>query len=154
MNITLSIDSEKPVQIKDSDIANIVVFLDDDTCYASFYSKLLSHPSSEVRAAIAGKTTLPFDRLMELTVDVSVEVVRQLACNTRALELFELPQFQKMINRDVSVAEYIADNLSSVSNGVREDVIKILLKHADPMVINTVEGYIKYLDEMVDDETL
>lgn len=154
MKITLTVDSRKSVEIKHSDLANVVSWLDDDVCYGFIFSKLANHAASEIRSEVARKTTVPIEVLEQLGGDVSIEVVRQVANNDRALQLLELTQFELMINRDVSVAADIAENLSMLREDVREDVIKILLKHTDPMVVKAVENYIKYLDKMVDDETL
>lgn len=154
MNITLSIDSKESVEIKHSDLANVVGWLDDDVCYGFIFSKLVKHAESAIRSEVARKTTVPIEVLEQLVSDVSIEVVRQLANNDRALQLLELAQFELMITRDVSVAADIAENLSMMREDVRDDVIKLLIKHTDPMVVKTVENYIKDLDEMVEDETL
>jgi len=141
MKITLSIDSKESIEIGHSDLASIIGWLDDDVRYALFYSRLANHPASEVRSAAAGKATLQVDALEVLANDASIEVVRQVANNERALMLFELSAIQEMIRRDVSVAADIADNLYMVRKGVREDVIQTLLQHADPMVVETAESF-------------
>ena len=141
MKITLSIDSKESIEIGHSDLASIVGWLDDEVRYALFFSKLANHPASEVRSAVAGKTTLQMDALEILVNDASIEVVRQVANNERALMLFELSAIQEMIRRDVSVAADIADNLYLVRNDVREGVIQTLLQHADPKVVETAESF-------------
>lgn len=154
MKITLTVDSNITVEIKHSDLANVVSWLDDDVCYGFIFSRLVNHAASEIRSEVARKTTVPIEVLEKLVSDVSIEVVRQVANNDRALQLLGLTQFELMINRDVSVAVDIAENLSIMREDVREDVIKILMKHADPMVVKIVENYIKDLDEIFDEETL
>lgn len=154
MSIILSIDSKESVEIKQSDLANVISWLDDDVCYAFLYSSLVGHAASEVRSEIARKTTIPVEVLEQLVSDVSIEVVRQVANNDRALQVLKLAQFEVIINRDVSVAADITENLSMIREDVREDVINILLKHTDPMVVKAVENYIKYSAEMAVDETL
>jgi hypothetical protein len=152
MKITLSIDSRESIEIGHMDLASIVNWLDDDVQHAFFYSRLAQHPASEVRSAIAGKASLPLDVLVELAGDASIEVVRQLANNQRALKLFELPLIQKIIIRDVSVADEIADNLYRVSKLVRVGVIQALLQHTDPKVAEKAENFVCDADEFDCDE--
>ena len=105
------------------------------------WTRLAQHPASEVRSAIAGKESLPLNVLVAFVDDASIEVVRQLANNRLALKLFELPLLQKMINRDVSVADDIADNLHRVSKLVRVGVIQALLQYTDPKVVEKAENF-------------
>lgn len=141
MKITLSIDSKESIEINHTDLATIIGWLDDDVRYALFLSRLVNHPASEVRSAVAGKTTLPIEALEALVNDASIEVVRQVANNDRALGLLELAQIQEMIRRDVSVAGDIADNLHMMREDVREGVIQTLLQHTDPKVAETAESF-------------
>lgn len=141
MKITLSIDAKEFIEINHTDLATVIGWLDDDARYALFLSRLVNHPASEVRSAVAGKTTLPIEALETLVNDASIEVVRQIANNERALGLFELSAIQEMIRRDVSVAADIADNLHMVREDVRESVIQALLQHTDPKVTETAESF-------------
>lgn len=141
MKITLSIDSKESIEIGHSNLAAIVGWLDDDMHHAFFFSMLVHHPASEVRRAVAGKSSLPIEVLEVLMGDACVEVVRQVANNERALELFELSTIREMIRRDVCVAADIADNLYMVRESVREDVIQTLLQHADPKVVGAAESF-------------
>lgn len=155
MNIALSMaDSNESIEIKHSDLESVVSRLDDDVCYGFIFSRLVTHAASEIRSVVARKATVPIEILEQLVSDVSIEVVRQLANNYSALQLLELSQFELMINRDVSVAAEIAENLFMMREDVRDDVIQILINHTDPMVVQTVESYLNDLIEMVDDETL
>ena len=148
MKITLSIDSKESIDIGQMILSSIVSWLDDDVKHVFFCSMLAKHPASEVRSAIAGKDFLPLDVLESFVDDASIEVVRQLANNKRVLKLFELPLLQKMINRDVIVAEDIADNLHRVSKLVRVGVIQALLQHADPKVVEIAENFACDEDEI------
>lgn len=141
MKITLSIDSKESIEINHTDLATIIGWLDDEVCYAFFLSRLVNHPASEVRSAVAGKTTLPIEALETMVNDSSIEVVRQVANNERALRLFELSAIREMIRRDVSVAGDIADNLHMVREDVREGAIQTLLQHTDPRVVETAESF-------------
>jgi hypothetical protein len=140
MKITLSVDSKESIEIGHSDLADILSWLEDNTRHAFFFARLAGHPVSEVRSAVAGKTELPIETLEQLARDASIEVVRRVANNERALRLFELPLIQEMIHRDVCVAADIADNLQVVREDVREAVIQTLLHHADPRVAEAAES--------------
>lgn len=139
MKITLSIDSKETIEIGHSDLAHIVNWLDDDTRHADFFSRLAEHPASEVRSAVAIKSFLPFEALEQLARDASIEVVRQVANNERALEMFDISLIQDMINRDVSVASEMAENLSMVREYIREELAYALSKHTDPKVVDAAE---------------
>lgn len=141
MKITLSVDAKESIEIGHSDLADILSWLDDNTRHAFFFVRLAGHPASEVRSAVADKTELPIETLELLARDASIEVVRRVANNERALRLFELPLIQEMIRRDVSVATDIAANLYMVRHDVREGVLQILLQHADPKVAETAESF-------------
>jgi len=147
MKITLSIDSKKSIAIGHSDLANIISWLDDDRRYGVFFAQLFDHPASEVRSAVAGKSFLPLDELECLSRDASIEVVRVVANNKRALKMFEAQLFLRMISRDVSVAADIADNLSRVRKSSRAAVIQSLLQHTDPKIVEAAENYVDKNDE-------
>lgn len=141
MKITLSIDSKESIEIGHSDLADILNWLEDNTRHSFFFARLAGHPASEVRSAVADKTELPIETLEQLARDASIEVVRRVANNERALRVFELPLIQEMIHRDVCVAADIANNLHVVRGDVREETIQTLLQHADPRVVETAESF-------------
>jgi len=142
MKVTLSIDSKKTIEIGHSELANIICWSDDDRRHAAFFTPLFDHPASEVRSAVAGKSCLPLDELECLSRDASIDVVRVVANNKRALKMFEAPLFLKMISRDVSVAAEIADNLNRVRKSSRQDVIQALLQHTDPKIVETTQNFV------------
>ena len=111
MKITLSIDSGNSLEISRTELDMILTCLDDNKRHAQFFAPLFDHPSSEIRSQIAAMSYLPLDELECLSRDPSIEVVRQVASNRRALKYFEAPLILKMISRDVSVAAEIADSL-------------------------------------------
>lgn len=141
MKVTLSIDSQESIEIGHSDLGFIVNCLDDNARHADFFSRLAEHPASEVRSVAAGKSCLPLDALERLAHDASIEVVRCVANNERALEMFDVSLIQEMINRDVSVAADIADNLSLVREYIREEVAYALSKHDDPKVADAAARF-------------
>jgi len=145
MKITLSIDSKEYLEIGNSDLANFAISMDDENRYASFYAQLALHPASEVRSSVADKYWMPIEAVKLLARDVSIEVVQRVANNERALQMFEAALVNEMISRDVSVAVEIADNLSMVRQGIQEELIKTLLMHADPRV---VEAAIRFEHEL------
>jgi hypothetical protein len=155
MKITLSIDSKDAsdsIEISHADLAMIVSCSKDDLRHAIFYSRLFDHPASEVRFEVAGMSNMPTDTLELMARDTSIEVVRQVANNKRALRMFKVSLLQEMINRDVSVAADIADNLSRVHEDARTDVIQVLLQHTDPKIVETAKNYEGEVDETwVDD---
>lgn len=134
MKITLSIDSKETIELSLSYSARIVSMLNDDEQYASFFSALTQHPSSEVRQQIAYKSYSPLKTLRHLAQDSSIGVVATVACNDTALASFKLSIFREMIERDVSVAINIAENLHVVNEEIRSEVMDILLQHDDPLV--------------------
>ena len=156
MKITLSIDSNieigrmcfESIEIGHMILSSIVNWLDDDVKHIFFCSKLVQHPASEVRSALAAKDFLPLKLLEAFVDDASIDVVRQLANNSSVLKAFKLPLLQKMINRDVIVAEDIADNLYRVSKLVRVGVIQALLQHTDPKVVEKAEDFACDEDEI------
>jgi HEAT repeat protein len=133
MKITLSIDSKETIELGFSDVANFAGWLEDEN-YASFFSLLAKHPSSEVRCTAAYKSFLPLKTLRKLAIDPSIEVVRVVASNKMALKNFSASLIKKMIDRDVSVAAIIADNLHSLRDDAQVDIIVTLAKHSDPKV--------------------
>lgn len=146
MKITLSIDSKEYLEIADSDLANYALCLDDENRNASFFAKLALHPASEVRSSVADKYCLPIEAIKLLARDASINVVKCVANNQRALEMLNVSLIQEMINRDVSVAVEIADNLSMVRHDMHDELIEILLKHADPQVVQSTERFERKLD--------
>lgn len=149
MKITLSIepygtfDSNETIVLGLSDSENIVYCLDDDEKYASFFSLLAEHPSSELRCVAANKGCLPLKVLKQLARDSSIEVVRTVASNESALKEFEVSLIQEMIARDVSVASIIADSLCLCDEALHWDVIQTLLRHADPSVAKAVQSFVR-----------
>lgn len=141
MKNTLSINSSKPVEIGHSDLASIIRILDDEPRYSDFFSALASHPASEVRCAVAFKSCLPVELLEKLARDESIEVVREVTCNEAALNLFDQPLLQVMIDRDVSVASDLADNLFMVSEEKLDRLIHSLMQHPDPQVAETAADF-------------
>jgi hypothetical protein len=114
MKVTVSIDSQESVEMNHSDLAGFAGWLNDEKRYAAFFARLAEHPASEVRSSIADKSVLPIQVIMKLARDPSIEVVRHVANNERAMEEFDLSMIQEMSERDVSVASEIASNLSLV----------------------------------------
>ena len=150
MKITLSIDSGKSLDIGRADLETILMCLDDNKRHALFFAPLFDHPASEIRSQIAAMSFLPLDELECLSRDPSIEVVRQVAANNRALKYFKAPLILEMINRDVSVAANIADNLNDIRESAREEVIEVLLQHTDPRVVETAQTFVDDYD-LVDD---
>lgn len=140
MKITVSIDSKESIEMNHSDLANFVNWLNDEKQYAAFFARLAEHPASEVRSAIADKSVLPIEFIEKLARDPSIDVVCHVANNEHALATFELALIQEMIDRDVSVAVDIAENLSWVRQEVTDDVIQMLMKHPDPKVVDTAKS--------------
>ncbi|MEQ1533775.1 MAG: hypothetical protein HOO97_11780 [Sideroxydans sp.] len=138
MKITLSIDSKETIELNLADAANIVGWLDDDEKYATFFSLLAEHPTSEVRCVAANKRCVPLKVLKKLARDSSIEVVRTVAANEGAMQQFKVSLIQEMIARDVSVATTIADSLCFFDEALHEDVIQMLLQHDDPKVVHSV----------------
>lgn len=134
MKITLSIDSAKSIEIGHYDLASIIRTLDDEPRHSGFFSALAFHPASKVRCAVAFKSCLPAELLEKLARDVSIEVVREVASNETALNLFDQPLLQAMIDRDVSVASDLADNLFMVCEEKLDGLIHSLMQHPDPLV--------------------
>jgi hypothetical protein len=141
MKITLSIDSKETIELNLSDAANIVSWLDDDAKYASFFSQLAEHPSSEVRCVAANKTCVPLKVLKQLARDSSIEVVRTIASNESALKKFKVSLIKEMIARDVSVAMAVADSLYFFGESLHDDVIQTLLQHNDPKVVESTANF-------------
>lgn len=141
MKITLSVDSAESVVIGHASLASIVFSLEDELCNLGFFSALVSHPASEVRSAVAGKSCLPIEMLWKLARDSSIDVVKAVASNETALNMFKQPQFQAMIDRDVSVASELANSLWMVSEDNLNGLIHSLLKHPDPLVVDTAADF-------------
>jgi hypothetical protein len=135
MRITLSVDGTESMEIGYADLSIIVSCFNDDSSHSGLFAQLYDHPASEVRTAVAIMTSMPIETLSHLAHDSSIEVVRQVANNNRALKSFDASLLQKMIKRDVSVASDIAENLSWVGENAREDIIRTLLQHSDPKVV-------------------
>lgn len=141
MKITISIDSKQTIEVGHSDLANIVNWLADEPRHSAFFSALVTHPASEVRSAVAGKLCLPVQLLEELVSDSSINVVRQVANNETALNLFDLGLLTTMIERDVNVASDLADNLYMVSEECLSTIIDYLLQHTDPQVVDAAASF-------------
>ncbi len=142
MKVTMTIDSNKSIQIGHSELANIISWSDDDRRHGVFFTPLFDHPASEVRSAVAGKSFTSQDELECLSRDASIEVVRVVANNKRALKMFDAPLILKMISRDVSVAADIAENLYRIRESVRSDVIDALLLHTDPKIAEATQIFV------------
>lgn len=144
MKITLSIDSKETITINHSEAANIVNWIVDCEQNATFFSILAKHASSEVRCMVANKSNIPLKVMEKLARDSSIEVVRILASNETALRKLKLPLFKEMINRDVSVATTIADNLYIFGIehlDIREELMLELFGHPDPNVVDIVLNF-------------
>jgi len=141
MRITLSVDGNESMEIGHSDLSFIVSCFNDDSSHAGLFSKLYEHPASEVRSAVAIMTSMPIETLVHLAHDPSIEVVRQVANNNHALQMFDSSLIKLMIARDVSVAGDIAENLAWVGKRAREDIIRDLLQHSDPKVLEAAQSY-------------
>ena len=141
MKILLTIDSKCSVEIHHSDVAGITSWLADEERNAAFFSRLSKHPASEVRASVASMNSMPLTRLRRLACDQSIEVVRQVANNDQALETFDISLIKEMIERDVSVAADIADNLSLVHEQIQDEVIDLLMSHDDPRVYEAADRF-------------
>ena len=153
MKITLSINSKKSIEIGHTDLAMIIMCLDNDKRHGKFFSRLFDHPASEVRSEVAGLSFLPLAELECLSRDTSIDVVQKVANNKRALKYFEAPLIVKMISRDVSVATAIAYNLDKIRESARDEVIEVLLDHADPTVMEIAQQFEEdsLVDDIVDD---
>ena len=143
MKIKLSIDSKETIELSLSETANFIGWMDDEAKYASFFSLLAEHPSSEVRCVAANKNCVPLKVLKQLARDSSIEVVRTVASNETALKKFKASLIQEMIARDVSVAMAVADSLYFFGEALHEDVIQTLLQHDDPKVVETTESFVR-----------
>jgi hypothetical protein len=143
MKITLSIDSKESIEIGHAELASIVDWAtEDDLRHATFFSHLRCHPVSEIRKAVAGMSFMDIETLELLARDKSIDVVRQVANNKRALKMLKTSLLQEMISRDVSIAAEIAQNLSKLLEDTRKDVIQVLLQHTDPSVVETAESFV------------
>lgn len=154
MKITLAIDSKDTIEIGHSDLSTIIGWLPDDLPHAIFFVQLATHPASEVRSAVAGMSYMDTDVLEQLARDTSIEVVRQVANNKRALRMFKNSLILEMIARDVSVAAEIADNLSKILDEMREEIIQALLQHTDPKVAETTESFVRRAEEVWKDDPI
>lgn len=134
MKITLSIDSAESIEIGYFDLVSIIRTLDDEPRHSGFFAALASHPASKVRCAVAFKSCLPVGLLEKLARDESIEVVREVASNETALNLFDQPMLQAMIDRDVGVASELADNLFMVNGENLDGLVHSLMRHPDPLV--------------------
>lgn len=141
MKITISINSKQSIEVGHSELANIVNWLADEPRHSAFFSALVSHPASEVRSAVAGKLCLPVQLLKKLASDSSINVVRQVANNETALNLFDLDLLTTMIERDVNVASDLADNLYMVCEERLDEIIHSLLQHTDPQVVDAAANF-------------
>lgn len=140
MKITLSIDSKHSMEVPDSELADFLgFFAGDNPSGTNFYSELAKHPSSRMRAEVAGKTCLPVAVLKKLAVDPSIEVVQRIARNETALQAFDAELFKAMIRRDVSVALEVVHGLDSMKPSVRKAVKAVLMEHQDPSVRKAVQ---------------
>jgi len=143
MKISLSINSEKYIDLAFDVTAAIVNQLDDNEQNIPVYSTLAEHSSSEVRSAIAYKSCLPRKIFKRLAEDSSIEVVKVIATNITALEMFDLHLIRNMIDRDVSIAITIANSLYAMNEEVRGEVIDYLMLHNDPQVLMIAQEYMQ-----------
>jgi len=152
MRISISINAKNSILIGSSDTAFIIGCLPDDQRHATFFSRLIDHPAAEVRGAVAAMSCMDADTLEQLAADNSIEVVQQVARNKRALRNFKKSLILKMIERDVSVAAEIAENLEEVQEDYRAEITDVLSQHPDPKVRRITTRYLIATDVLWDDD--
>jgi len=141
MKVKLTIDSGCSFEIPYAELTKIIELLADKLPEGIFLSKLACHQSSYVRSAVAAMPELESGTLERLARDVSIDVLRKVANNKRALRMFKNQLILEMIGRDVSVANVIAENLPYILDDSREEIIQNLLSHPDPCVVETTNIY-------------
>lgn len=140
MKITLAIDQQHSMEIGYSELADFIGFFNDNPSSADFYNHLSTHPASQIRAEVAGKTCLPLATLEKLAADASIEVVMKVAGNKTAMKSFDTEQILNMIRRDVSVALEIARyQLPYIQPFICEEVMEELSNHQDPNVRDAIK---------------
>lgn len=135
MKITLAINQRHSMELNDSELADLIGFFNDNPSSSDFYNELSTHPASQIRAEVAGKTCLPLATLEKLAADSSIEVVMKVAGNKAAMKSFNAEKILDMARRDVSIALEIARyQMPFIQPFISQEVIEELLQHSDPAV--------------------
>lgn len=136
MKVTLMIEGKNKISIElgYDDLSVTVSNLPDTTENIDTYAVLAEHPSVAVRESVAGKDKLDEATVNLLAGDSDVCVIRALVRSDKARECLTTEQLVGMINRDVEVAENIANYVESYEGASSDDIAEALAKHADPRV--------------------
>ena len=135
IKFTLAINQNISMELEYSEVVDFIGFFNNKPSSVDFYNELSTHPASQVRSEIAGKTCLPLETFERLANDASIEVALKVAGNKTAMQTFSAEQIVNMIRRDVSVALEIARyQLPFIKLTEFEAVISELTVHDDPIV--------------------
>lgn len=124
-----------------SELASLVSLLQDngERGFRETLLKLCTHPSSEVRTAVAARGELDKEMVKLLCQDASQEVLRGLVRNSSAWDLLEMDDVIRMIGTDVEVAKQAGEYLCYRNfRGRTGKVVELLATHTDPAVREVV----------------
>ncbi|MDH2915532.1 MAG: hypothetical protein PXX77_01515 [Gallionella sp.] len=141
MKVTAQVNQVSPIEFSQSSLRLLIGFLEDEPVNHAFFDELALHPSSQIRAEVAGKLNLSAATFERLSVDPSIEVVKTISTNSTAWEVLPAEVFKTMIRRDVSVAlEMLAWSLGEMRPDLREVVLAEILKYDDPAILDAVQN--------------
>ncbi len=119
-------------------IRDYVNSLDDSQSNNDIFKILAKHPSQEVRQQVASKDSLNMDVAQIFESEKSLNVIRSFVRSDSCKKYSSNELLVKWIALDVEVACSVASRLESYENADIDEILKILIKHSDPSVLNEI----------------
>jgi hypothetical protein len=132
MEVSLQSSQHPPIILGYQALAALIHALPDSPDYQLFYSEQASHPSAQVREAIAGKNHLSESAIQQLVRDSSSSVLERLAYNPTAQALLSADILTGIFARSAEASRAIAYTLDRWND--RKILIEKLANHPDPSV--------------------
>lgn len=132
MEVSLHTTQHPPIVLGYQALAALIHALPDSPDYRLFYSEQASHPSAQVREAIAGKNHLSESAIQQLVRDSSSSVLERLAYNPTAQALLSPDILTGLFSRSIEASKAIAYSLDRWND--RKILIEKLAHHSDPSV--------------------
>lgn len=144
MKVTAQINQGAAFELPHSAVHELIGILDEQPATQCLFEEISSHPSSQIRAAVAAKLNLSTTTYQRLAHDPSIDVVKAIAGNSSAWQVLSADTFKTMIRRDVSVTlellTWLAYGGIEMPEAVRDEVLAEIKKSDDPAIIESVQN--------------
>jgi hypothetical protein len=132
MEVTIQAPKTQSFTLNHQTLSALIPALPDNADHQPFYSELVTHPSTQVRTALAGKETLTPEAIHQLAQDPSSPVLEQLLYNPSAQAELSVMELAGIFSRSSSAAEIAAYRLDDFQDP--STLSELLSNHPDPAV--------------------